>query len=50
MHSMYGGQSFEDAQDDSYASDNDHADSDAGSWNEDSFVSGEDEDEFCLCS
>ena len=49
MHYMIGGQSFEDAQDDSCASDND-VDSDAGSWDEDDYVSGQDEDEFGLCS
>ena len=49
MHSMIGGKSFEDAQDDSYASDNE-VDSDAGSWDEDDYVSGQDEDEFGLCS
>ena len=39
MHSMIGGNSFEDAQNDLYASDND-VDSDAGSWDEDDYVSG----------
>ena len=49
MHSMIGGKSFENAQDDSYASDNE-VDSDAGREDEDDYLSGEDEDEFGLCA